>query len=237
MKHRSFVVAALIVAAACSGGVGPAGTEGPGGPTGATGPQGPAGPAGATGPQGPAGPAGATGLQGPAGPAGPDGPAGPAGMTGPQGQTGSAGAIGPQGPAGATGPQGTTGPQGPTGPTGPEGSTGPTGPQGPTGPTGPQGPAGTPDLRFGHYTSYASAGQGRECTLAEVILQAGVVANGLPAAGQLLLINQYQALYALMGTYYGGDGRTTFGLPDLRGAAPNGLTYSICVYGIFPSRD
>ena len=35
--------------------------------------------------------------------------------------------------------------------------------------------------------------------------------------GQLLPIAQYQALFSLLGTTYGGDGRTTFGLPDLRG--------------------
>jgi microcystin-dependent protein len=35
--------------------------------------------------------------------------------------------------------------------------------------------------------------------------------------GQLLPINQNQALFALLGTTYGGDGRTTFALPDLRG--------------------
>jgi len=35
--------------------------------------------------------------------------------------------------------------------------------------------------------------------------------------GQLLPINQYQALFSLLGTTYGGDGRTTFALPDLRG--------------------
>ena len=35
--------------------------------------------------------------------------------------------------------------------------------------------------------------------------------------GQLLPINQYQSLYSLLGTNYGGDGRTTFGLPDVRG--------------------
>jgi microcystin-dependent protein len=35
--------------------------------------------------------------------------------------------------------------------------------------------------------------------------------------GQLLPINQNQALFSLLGTMYGGDGRTTFGLPDLRG--------------------
>lgn len=35
--------------------------------------------------------------------------------------------------------------------------------------------------------------------------------------GQLLSINSNQALFSLLGTIYGGDGRTTFGLPDLRG--------------------
>jgi microcystin-dependent protein len=34
--------------------------------------------------------------------------------------------------------------------------------------------------------------------------------------GQLLAIAEYDALYALLGTTYGGDGQTTFGLPDLR---------------------
>lgn len=37
--------------------------------------------------------------------------------------------------------------------------------------------------------------------------------------GQLLAISQYQALFSLLGAMYGGDGRTTFGLPDLRGRA------------------
>ena len=54
--------------------------------------------------------------------------------------------------------------------------------------------------------------------------------------GQLLPINQNQALFALLGTNFGGNGITTFALPDLRAAAPNGLTYSICDEGIFPSR-
>ena len=40
--------------------------------------------------------------------------------------------------------------------------------------------------------------------------------------GRLLPINQNQALFALLGTYYGGDGRTTFALPDLRGRVPLG---------------
>ena len=38
--------------------------------------------------------------------------------------------------------------------------------------------------------------------------------------GQLLPINQNQALFSLLGTTYGGDGRVTFALPDLRGRVP-----------------
>src|SRR5438270_6197102 len=45
--------------------------------------------------------------------------------------------------------------------------------------------------------------------------------------GQLLPINQNQALFSILGTTYGGDGRVTFGLPDLQGRVPfhvgNGL--------------
>jgi microcystin-dependent protein len=52
--------------------------------------------------------------------------------------------------------------------------------------------------------------------------------------GRELPINQNQALFALLGTNFGGDGRTTFGLPDLRGrvpvgagAAATGTTYAL----------
>lgn len=38
--------------------------------------------------------------------------------------------------------------------------------------------------------------------------------------GQLLPINQNQALFSILGTTYGGDGRTTFGLPNLQGRVP-----------------
>jgi len=41
--------------------------------------------------------------------------------------------------------------------------------------------------------------------------------------GQLLAINQYQALFTLIGTYYGGDGIQTFGLPNLQGIVPIGM--------------
>jgi microcystin-dependent protein len=39
----------------------------------------------------------------------------------------------------------------------------------------------------------------------------------VPCAGQLLSIAEYEVLYTLLGTAYGGDGQTTFGVPDFRG--------------------
>ena len=51
----------------------------------------------------------------------------------------------------------------------------------------------------------------------------GQVPKGWAAcAGQMMSISQNQALFSLLGTYYGGDGVTTFALPDLRGRAPVG---------------
>lgn len=41
--------------------------------------------------------------------------------------------------------------------------------------------------------------------------------------GQILPIESNQALYSIIGTAYGGDGRTTFGVPDLRGRVPIGV--------------
>ena len=38
--------------------------------------------------------------------------------------------------------------------------------------------------------------------------------------GQLMPISQNTALFSLLGTYYGGDGKSTFALPDLQGSAP-----------------
>lgn len=55
------------------------------------------------------------------------------------------------------------------------------------------------------------------------VMAAPRVANGfgngayIPAAGQVLATSQYQALFSLLGATYGGNGQTTFGLPDLRG--------------------
>lgn len=54
--------------------------------------------------------------------------------------------------------------------------------------------------------------------LGEIRLFAGNFAPSgfLFCEGQLLPISQYDALFSLLGTFYGGDGRTTFALPDLR---------------------
>jgi len=45
----------------------------------------------------------------------------------------------------------------------------------------------------------------------------------IEANGQLLPISQYSALYSLLSNNYGGDGRVTFGVPDLRGRTPVGV--------------
>ena len=58
--------------------------------------------------------------------------------------------------------------------------------------------------------------------------------------GQILQINQYQAVFALLGATYGGNGETTFALPNLPGPTDaNGkqLTWIICLQGSFPSRS
>jgi len=104
------------------------------------------------------------------------------------------------------------------------------------GPIGPQGPAGpvVPDSRFGNDTGGAGAGVGDTCTIGEVMLTAAFVSGGLPAGGRILPISELETLFVQLGTTYGGDGERTFALPDLRSAAPNGLTYSICWTGSFP---
>jgi microcystin-dependent protein len=64
----------------------------------------------------------------------------------------------------------------------------------------------------------------QECLIGEVRWFAGNFAprNWALANGQLLPINQNTALFSVLGTAYGGDGRTNFALPDLRGRAPIG---------------
>ena len=56
-------------------------------------------------------------------------------------------------------------------------------------------------------------------------------------AGQELPISQHQALYALFGTTYGGDGKRTFALPNLSGQAPAGIRFCMVMNGIYPPKD
>jgi len=70
--------------------------------------------------------------------------------------------------------------------------------------------------------AWGSVASASEPFLAEIIMFGG---NFAPRGwalcdGQLLAISQYSALFSLLGTTYGGDGRTTFGLPDMRGRVP-----------------
>ncbi len=71
----------------------------------------------------------------------------------------------------------------------------------------------------------AEGSLGAEPYLGEIAMFAG---NYAPKGwafcnGQLLSIAQNTALFSILGTTYGGDGRTTFGLPDLRGRMPMGV--------------
>ncbi|MCW2925803.1 MAG: phage Tail Collar domain protein [Thermoleophilia bacterium] len=79
---------------------------------------------------------------------------------------------------------------------------------------------------------------GRSCYIGEVALFAF---NFEPvgwahAHGQILPIAQNTALFSLLGTTYGGNGQTTFALPDTFGLAPAGMVYDICMSGIFPAQ-
>lgn len=78
--------------------------------------------------------------------------------------------------------------------------------------------------RNGSGSGDEGGGSGGSPYLGEIALFAG---NFAPqgwafAQGQLLSISQNDALYSLLGTTYGGDGQTTFALPDLRGRAAMG---------------
>lgn len=57
----------------------------------------------------------------------------------------------------------------------------------------------------------------------------------MPCDGRLLQISQYNALFALLGTQFGGDGHTTFALPKVDGPTEH-LHWVIAVNGMWPSR-
>ena len=81
-----------------------------------------------------------------------------------------------------------------------------------------------------------------EGTIGEIRLFGGNFAprNWAFCEGQMMPINQNQALFSILGTTYGGDGRTTFALPVLANLQSQGkseVRYIICLAGIFPSRN
>jgi hypothetical protein len=87
--------------------------------------------------------------------------------------------------------------------------------------------------------SYAHEGSGtptEACMLGEVRLFAGTRApNGWAwADGDLVPVQGNVSLFSVIGTQYGGDGQSTFALPDMRGIEPAGARYMVCHTGVFP---
>jgi hypothetical protein len=57
----------------------------------------------------------------------------------------------------------------------------------------------------------------------------------LPCIGTILPIADYEPLFALLSTRFGGNGQTTFAIPDLQNICPTGMMYIIAYTGFFPS--
>lgn len=75
------------------------------------------------------------------------------------------------------------------------------------------------------------------CTLGQPQLYATTnpnVDHSMPAAGSLLKVDQNTALFSIYGTRFGGDGIETFALPAM--TAPQGMRWSVCMQGIYPSQ-
>ena len=221
------------------------GPQGPQGDTGAQGLQGDAGPQGDTGPQGdvgPQGPQGDTGLQGPQGDTGLQGLQGDTGPQGPEGPQGPAGADGADGADGANGLDGARTYTG-LAPITIDNDANTIGLNAGTDAndllswnganwiaTPPnQAIMGVDKMQPFLTVNYIIALTGvfpsrnsADPLIGEIFMFAGNFApRGFALCnGQLLSISQNTALFSILGTTYGGDGRTTFGLPDLRGRAP-----------------
>jgi Microcystin-dependent protein len=64
------------------------------------------------------------------------------------------------------------------------------------------------------------------------------VTNYVICSGQILTISSNQALFSVIGITYGGNGTTTFALPNMLGMEPlKGMTYQIAIYGDYPQRN
>jgi microcystin-dependent protein len=218
------------------------GIQGPPGPKGDQGIQGVQGPKGDQGDQGIQGPKGDQGDQGIQGPKGDQGDQGIQGPKGDQGQQGIQGLKGDQGEQGEKGDKGDKGDQGDQGPPGEDGADG----AGLTNGSIPgqlllwQGNSWVAALPspqqiiIDNMQPYAAINyvialegifpsrNGSEPFIGEIYMFAGNFApRGYALCdGQLLSIAQNTALFSILGTTYGGNGQTTFALPDLRGRAP-----------------
>lgn len=60
--------------------------------------------------------------------------------------------------------------------------------------------------------------------------------GALPCDGRTLLISGNNVLYSLLGARFGGNGTTTFAVPDLRSITPPGMMYAIVVSGYVAQR-
>ena len=224
---------------------GPAGPQGPQGAVGPAGPQGPQGEKGEKGdpgPQGDPGVAGAKGDVGPSGPAGPAGPKGDPGPAGPKGDPGVKGDVGPAGPAGEKGDPGPQGPEGAKGDVGPKGDPGPAGPQGAIGPAGEKGDPGkgvpsggtegqvlTKKTDTDYDTEWSDPPKNGATVLDDspvgtVISYMGTKApkdylicdgNEYPIVQYPDLANFFESQFGAI-NHFGGNGVTTFAVPDLR---------------------
>jgi len=220
--------------------------------------QGVQGPQGLQGPQGPEGPKGDTGDKGEQGVKGERGDQGLKGNQGDQGLKGDKGDQGLKGDKGDQGDKGDKGDQGDQGPKGDPGADGADGAGLTNGSIAGQllrwdgnswlaALPTTVNLSVNNMQPYLAVNyvialegiypsrNGVEPFIGEIELFAG---NFAPRGwalcdGQLLPISQNTALFSILGTTYGGNGQTTFALPDLRGRAPihmgqgAGLTYRV----------
>jgi hypothetical protein len=116
----------------------------------------------------------------------------------------------------------------------------PAGPQGAAGPQGPAGPPSKIDSLIGDAAALPQLANATSaanfCVVGQILLFPFTPqSTGLLAAnGQLLPIATNVTLFSLFGTTFGGDGVTTFALPNLTAVAPNNTGYFVCASGVFP---
>ena len=91
------------------------------------------------------------------------------------------------------------------------------------------------------FSPIESSHAGKDVYIGEITIFAGTFApRGYAFCdGRVLSIRSHTALFSIIGTKYGGDGRTTFRLPDLRRTERllRGARYIIAIQGIYPSRS